>query len=128
MTTIHFPLAGLRAELDALKGACAFKEMYGEATGPGFFLVGDQGIYLMANHERPLPEGGTFPVVYPAECDPTTMEFDDWYDAKRAIFGGDDGADFLPIGNVEPWIMAWERASKPAELRLTRTKVELLLP
>lgn len=68
--------------------------LHGVDNGAGFWIVGDHGVYLMHNGTR--PEGEESVVVYARECDPTKMEFDDWWDAKRASFGGDDGVDFIP--------------------------------
>lgn len=64
---------------------------------PGLILVGDQGVYLMSNGLPGLPvsERGDN-VAYANEVNPVTMEFNDWWNAKRASFGGDDGAEFMP--------------------------------
>lgn len=85
----------LAAEVAWLKGV---KTLYEAETGPGFWLVGDHGVYLM--HNAVLDEGQKPGVVYAVECDPTTMDFDDWWDAKRATFGGDDGVDFIDLPTV----------------------------
>ena len=83
-------------------------------VGRGLILVGDDGIYLMANVKASLvkatdAKGKTserMPLVFADQCNPDVMEFDDWYDAKRRIFGGDDGTIALPcadfiLGNVK---------------------------
>lgn len=57
-------------------------------------LVGDQGVYLMATAQ----EAGKRLIVYAKGCDPTIDSFDDWWENKNALFGGDDGAD--PIGRA----------------------------
>ena len=31
----------------------------------------------------------------------SAQEFDDWWEAKRAAFGGDDGVEFIPLAGVE---------------------------
>lgn len=68
----------------------------------GFWIVGDQGVYLMGNGVSHKTRGGRQqPVVYAEECDPTTMPFDDWWAYKNASFGGDDGAEFIPRKQVE---------------------------
>lgn len=62
----------------------------------GVWLVGDSGIYLMSNGAPPLLVDGAGPshvVAYAAECDPRGGG--DWWDTKRAAFGGDDGTVFL---------------------------------
>lgn len=67
---------------------------------PGFWLVGDQGVYLMHNgkaHEI----GVTQPLVYAEECNPDTMEFDAWWAVKRATFGADDGVEYIERAHIE---------------------------
>lgn len=62
----------------------------------GLILVGDQGVYLMSNGTPclPDPDGAPNLVAYAKEADPRGAS-SDWYDIKRASFGGDDGAEFL---------------------------------
>lgn len=72
---------------------------------PGLILVGDQGVYLMSNGIPGLPiskRGDN--VAYANEVNPLTMEFDDWWDAKRASFGGDDGTEYLPAKAVRAYL------------------------
>jgi hypothetical protein len=69
------------------------RERYDEKDDPGFWLVGDQGVYLM--HNGLLIEGQKPPIVFARECNPETMPFDEWWDAKNASFGGDDGVEFI---------------------------------
>lgn len=67
---------------------------YGQAepVAAGYWLVGDHGVYLMHN-----AKGQSTPatVIYAEECNPDAMEFDDWWEAKRRTFGGDDGVEYL---------------------------------
>lgn len=58
---------------------------------PGFWIVGDEGVYLMHNGRSGKDERQ--PVAYAFECNPKTLPFDTWWDVKRATFGGDDGVD-----------------------------------
>ena len=62
----------------------------------GLMLVGDMGVYLMSNGKPCLPDPAGAPnlVAYAREADPRGAS-SDWYDIKRASFGGDDGAEFL---------------------------------
>lgn len=67
--------------------------------------MGDQGVYLMANtsdgiHHSGLGHNQRRPVVYAHECNPDTMEFEDWWEAKRQSFGGDDGSEFIALEEV----------------------------
>ncbi|MFX4300167.1 DUF3085 domain-containing protein [Pseudosulfitobacter pseudonitzschiae] len=78
----------------------------------GLWLVGDQGVYIMANVPvTPETRASGDHVVYAAECDPTKLPFDEWYDNKRRIFGGDDGSEFLPAEMIEKAL-----SSGPAKL------------
>ncbi|MBY0561507.1 MAG: DUF3085 domain-containing protein [Hyphomicrobium sp.] len=78
--------------------------MYGgRHKEPGLWLVGDTGVYLMSNGDPMLPDPKQPKrslVAYAHECNPETMAFDDWWDAKRASFGGDDGVEFVPLASV----------------------------
>lgn len=69
---------------------------YGETHAePGFWIVGDEGVYIMHNGA-----GAPNPAViaYAVECNPKTNP--NWYDVKRATFGGDDGLDYFPAQTV----------------------------
>lgn len=68
----------------------------------GLWLVGDRGVYLMSNVTS--EEAKAAPVAhvcYADEVNPEKMSVDEWYDAKGAIFGGDDGVEFLPAEALE---------------------------
>ena len=94
--TLHFPWRKLSAALDEVRAASTVRPLYGRKTGKGLWLVGDHGVYLMPN-----TTAGKRIVVYARECDPTKLEFDAWWAAKRATFGGDDGIEFIPIEDIE---------------------------
>lgn len=92
---------------------------------PGLILVGDQGVYLMSNGKPGLPmvpRGAN--VAYANEVNPLTMEFDDWWNAKRASFGGDDGTHAIPAEVI--------RAHLPGEgdlvMKVTPDSITLLPP
>jgi hypothetical protein len=72
-----------------------------DASGPhpGFWIVGDEGVYLMANGKA--IEAERQPLVYADECNPQTLPFDQWWEYKCASFGGDDGAEFIDRQTVE---------------------------
>jgi len=61
-------------------------------SSPGFWLVGGHGIYLMHNGARPR---GNPTVAYATECDPFKMQFQDWLNIKREIFGNLGGMEFI---------------------------------
>lgn len=94
MSALTFPNAALKVLLtDAeAKWPTGVNPLYGEVTGRGFWIVGDEGVYLMHNG---VGAGGKPMVVYATECDPTKLEFDAWWNTKRATFGGDDGCEFF---------------------------------
>lgn len=63
----------------------------------GIWLVGDQGVYVMSNHKA--SEGEGLPKVeYAVGINPDVDE--QWYDLKRAMFGGDDGCEFIDAATV----------------------------
>jgi len=61
------------------------------------WLVGDQGVYLMSNGSGDTKG----PIAYAKGCDPDKDDFDDWWELKRASFGGDDGVELLPLEGFE---------------------------
>lgn len=77
----------------------------GQPSKRGFWLVGDEGVYLMHNGQRDAKLDQQ-PLVYATECNPVTMPFDDWWEAKRRTFGGDDGVEFIPAKTVEAAVAA----------------------
>jgi hypothetical protein len=105
MAALHFPLAAVKAEYEAVKAASSWSRPYcGHPGEPAFWLVGDQGVYLMGNDKGRVPEGeGGRPVVYARECPR------DDYDAKRRLFGGDDGVEVIPIRDIEVWVVAAQK-------------------
>jgi Protein of unknown function (DUF3085) len=93
---LHFPHAEL-ARLLAIarkQWELEVQTLYGEQTGPGFWLVGDHGVYLMQNGKG-INGAKSQPIVYADECNPDTLPFDEWWANKNASFGGDDGAEFI---------------------------------
>jgi len=61
---------------------------------PGFWLVGGQGIYLVHNGARPR---GSVTLAYANECDPVRVPVQSWLGIKRAIFGDNDGREFVDL-------------------------------
>jgi dipeptidyl aminopeptidase/acylaminoacyl peptidase len=72
-----------------------YRAAFAATPEPAFWLVGDQGVYVMSNvilkDEKPE-------VAYAVECNPNTVE--DWDQVKRATFGGDDGVEKIPITDM----------------------------
>ncbi len=92
---LHFPWPAVEQALETLRVAGAVRTLYDQDTGKGFWLVGDQGVYLMPNTT------GAQPVIYARECDPVKLDFDVWWQNKNASFGVDDGIEFVPMEAIE---------------------------
>lgn len=93
-------------------------------------LVGDQGVYLMSNgNPRLLIEEGKSAnvVAYAKESDPTSgADFDDWYEAKRRIFGGDDGSVPLPLEVFEEVMQLPDTAT--FKIKISSRSVSVIVP
>lgn len=102
LTFQNAALKALLADADA-KWPTGVRTLYDEVTGRGWWIVGDEGVYLM--HNAVIPEDGPNPmVVYADECNPKTLDFDTWWSAKGATWGGDDGVEFLPEADLRQHI------------------------
>lgn len=93
-------------------------------TKPMVVLVGDQGVYLMSNglpgdmHQPP----STWFVAYAQGMNPGLDA--DWWDTKRAVYGGDDGADALDL--VDALRALLDRGDAQIHLRLSDTSIHLI--
>lgn len=127
---LHFPLTEIQKGIEELQTAKTTPERYdweAEKTVSselGFMLVGDQGVYLMPNtrdgkHNANRKKDDSLFVVYANECDPTKLEFDVWWENKRRSFGGDDGAEFIALSEIESIIA---KAKKHLVIELSTTK------
>jgi hypothetical protein len=100
----RFQASKVQELLDHARGCKVLRRAYtqedDEALEPGLWLVGDQGVYLMSNGVR--DEDRPSSAVYAEECNPDTVEFEDWWAFKRASFGGDDGVEYLDPSFVQP--------------------------
>jgi hypothetical protein len=101
---LHFSWSEVEKLLDEVRAAKTANTLYDEVTGKGLWLVGDHGVYLMANtkdgpREKARKKDDKAFVVYAKECNPDTTE--EWWDVKRASFGGDDGVEFLSLREIE---------------------------
>ena len=114
-------LEQLRSEIRAAQAATSAPQFWGDDVGPGLVLVGDQGVYFMAHCDRgKMPEGG-WPVAYAKGCHPKLDA--DFYDNKRAIWGGDDGAEFFPLDDV---IGLLDPKIGEVVIKVSRTHFEIL--
>lgn len=95
-TKLHFAWAEVSKTLDEVRNATSVRPLYKTDTGPGLWLVGDEGVYLMPNTtatERTI--------VYARECDPTKLDFETWWANKQVSFGGDDGVEFIDLKGID---------------------------
>ncbi len=103
---LHFDWKGIERILEEVRTAKTARADYEGNTDKGIWLVGDQGVYLMANtsdgiHNSKMAADDKHFVVYANQCNPQTMEFDDWWEAKRASFGGDDGVEVIKLEDID---------------------------
>jgi Protein of unknown function (DUF3085) len=119
---ITFDRAGVERLIAHAKAAPEHSLAFGEKAPalPGLWIVGDEGVYLMSNGKPglPLDENGKQFMVYADQINPLTMAFDDWWANKRTAFGGDDGADMIPLSEIEQ-ALATYRAGEALQLELT---------
>lgn len=102
MSKLTFKTAEVRPLLDHAKAASEHRPTYGQDPIPSLLLVGDQGVYLMSSGIPMLAKekGEGSQVAYAEGTDPNGGD-DDWYDNKRALYGGDDGVDAIPLHMFE---------------------------
>ncbi|MBY3179510.1 DUF3085 domain-containing protein [Rhizobium leguminosarum] len=90
-----------RGRIDAEANGGFRNPHYGLLPGrdekPGFWVVGDEGVYLLSNGKP--AEGHKALAVYAEECDPKT-NLDCWH-YKRRYFGRDDGIVFIAVESLE---------------------------
>jgi hypothetical protein len=89
---LHFPWSEVEKAMAEARNATSIRTLYGQKTGPGLWLVGDHGVYLMPNT---ADEQRT--IAYARECDPARLDFDRWWAVKQASFGGDDSIEFIAL-------------------------------
>ena len=91
------------------------------------WLVGDDGIYLMSNGGPGcFVEGTTKNVIcYARECNPTQMDFDDWWSAKQASFGGDDGVEPLDAAELRDVLADYPQGA-PLQLEVSKQQIGII--
>lgn len=107
---LRFPHEGVARLIAHTRACTSFNPNLAEkvdqiAPKAALWLVGDQGVYLMSNGKPELRDGDKAFVVYAREVDPTKLPFEEWWAAKRASFGGDDGCGALPLEKIEAVLM-----------------------
>lgn len=73
-----------------------------QRRGTDLILAGDQGVYLCT---VATPRD----VFYAENCNPDTMEFDEWWKVKNDTFGGNDGAISIPANELKSWVDDMEK-------------------
>lgn len=124
---IHFDRATIDRLIAHAKEAPKHRTLYDDPSTaePALWLVGDQGVYFMSNGSPALLIPGTVEhnvVAYAQEADPTKMSFDAVWDAKRSIFGNDDGVEFLPVAWIEPRLAAYPPDATVYTFVVSRTR------
>jgi len=129
--TLIFDTPTVRKLVDHAKGSTEHRATYGHKAEPALLLVGDQGVYLMSSGipHLPLPDGKSDSslVAYAKGTNPSGSD-DDWYENKRALYGGDDGADALPLAGLEDALVACEAAGVAFKIRLSPSSISVLAP
>lgn len=131
MTKLTFSAEEIRPLIEHARACTEHKPYYGEeATGPGLFLVKDEGIYLMSNGlpndmvKRPAPNGNgetdMCRVAYAKNFDPTERDRMEVWDDARAAVGGDDFSE--PIGD-EMWKKLLKDGVTEIVIELTEDKI-----
>ncbi len=128
MAILSFPAAPLRRLIDHARAAPEHSMGWSDATPqPALFLVGDDGVYLMSNGTpRDLREDGRSGayVVHALGLNPKTDP--GWWEAKRASFGGDDGAETLLI--VDAVDLELRRGEAFVRFEITPDSIALVVP
>jgi hypothetical protein len=105
---LTFPVRKVLKAVNEVRIAREVLTLYGTVTGPGLWLVGDEGVYLMPNTATKAPV-----IVYARECDPTKLPFENWWARKRATFGSDDGIEFIPLTDIEKLLSEFQKRNGP---------------
>jgi hypothetical protein len=108
---LNFPWSGVAELLDELRRGTETRPTLSGQTAKGLWLVGDHGVYLMANtvdgpRAKARPPNDKPFVAYAVECNPATQPFDVWWATKQATFGGDDGCDLIPLADIDRMLNA----------------------
>lgn len=98
---------------------------------PGLILVGDEGVYLLANVPHDIAVGDMADkgghVAYAREADPRRLPFEAWYAAKTEGFGGDDGTEFLDGAGLRPVLEDCVRLGEPFRMEITPDSIGLIV-
>lgn len=120
---LKFPTAEVRRLFDHAASSSDHRTEFGsEEKVAGLFLVGDQGVYLASSGLPQLLVDPSAPVgrqssvvVYAQGASPLDLG---WRDLKECSYGGDDGADLIPLTDLGQALAEWEVSSEPGFLKL----------
>lgn len=94
---------------------------------PAVTLAGDRGVYLMSNgmpRDQLTPDK---PGNYVAHASGMNPNIDpDWYEAKRRVYGGDNGADCLLI--IDELQLLIDRGEETIKLEIAEDHIGVLMP
>jgi hypothetical protein len=95
-------------EEDSLKEIPGMIALVQKSLKPALHLVHDEGIYIMPNcwFDETEPHKGQPTIAYALGCNPKTDgdRMDIWH-LCRALVGGDDFCELLPMESIEPLLM-----------------------
>lgn len=98
----------------------------------GLHLVGDHGVYLMANVSNEMStvamEGKGGHVAFAFEANPNALSADEWLESKRNSFGPDDGCDFIDATTLRENVEDSIRRGKPFRLDITPEAISIVVP
>lgn len=142
MAILTFSAADIRELVTHTKAAAQRRPSYAESLNPAFhtdgktddakippglWLVKDDGIYLMSNgtpYPRRSATDDRARVAYAAEANPDEMSPEAAWNAARALLGGGDFVQALPLDMFE-WLLASPRVKK-LKLRITEKAISLV--
>ncbi|WP_427047232.1 DUF3085 domain-containing protein [Halomonas casei] len=96
----------------------------GDKIPAGFWLVKDQGVYLMSNGlpVDKAPDGKGMNISHAKGLKPGVDV--DWYDAARRALGGDDMVCFIPL---EWYDLSVEKGKRTLSIRVNKNSMSLVL-
>ncbi len=135
-TIIQFEAAALLRCVDHTLAATKWRPSWGvPTTEPTLWLVGDQGVYLMSAADpgdfltkETEPGKARLHVAYAKGIDPTVDDFNDWWDTKRAVFGGDDFVEQFGLGFVRQVKADITAGAKTIRLKVNKRSIALMAP
>lgn len=109
---LHFLKRDVEKLLEHTKNSEEYVGIYGDGSTlqPGLLIIANEGVYLVSNGKPGLFRDGAEQnvtldnpafVVYATECNPNTLQEEEWRPVKDELFGGHDDVDFLEADFIE---------------------------